>query len=804
MNNRLFQWLAGVVCASIAGASLGAPTGYAVDNGQDLYAVDMTTATETLIGHTGIGDFIEGLAADPSGNLYATTVPGDLYRLDPATGAATLIGNHGYGDIEALDFHAGTLLGMDYNKPSGFPQRIFALDTRTGAATILGSLDRSDVLSVSSLTVANTSRAWFTGVVTLGTTSLFELDIDTGATRFLGDLDEFTAAIEVHGDTLLALGASGRVYSIDPISAKMTLVGATTGEQLWLALDVPEPTVSIAECYGTGTGGDNWVFQGLRFTTDQAFSGIELRMEATFPGDYYFDVQLRRSSGFVASPEVTVPAAAIGLPGAFATTPYTPVRIDFGYVPVAGEETFTIKVFPMSGPGGTLVFETFGFGNEPCPNVEETGENTVPNPSVIGDPAGFKLLTVPTNPLPDLVCESPGSAEDFAASRGVRFRASRDFRTAELRFEGSVAGTYTFDAELRRSTGFTDTPERVVSGLTTTTPGTLGTHPDWPGVIDFGEPVRVLGSDAFTLKLTNITGPGILYFETYGIGTMPCGNVEETEQNNVADPTVRGDPAGFRLLIDRDLGLPTIWCDTEAIAARNMAFRGIRFTTTALFNAIELPVDGDAVGTYGFTTELRRSSGFLGTPEQTVTVGGLDLPGNAGVYPYDRIATIDFGSEPVMAGTFTLKFVDITGPSQLFYAVEGFDCDAGLVEATLHNSIADPDVSGNPSGFRVLYRPDTDGDGLMDAVDNCIDAVNVDQLDADADGLGNLCDGDFNQDCEVNFGDLALFKAAFLSSGEGLVTDLNGDGTVNFGDLARLKEIFLEAPGPAAVPTLCP
>ncbi len=274
MNTRLFQWLTGVVCASVAAASLGAPTGYAIDNGQNLYAVDMTTTTETLIGHTGVGDSIEGLAADPSGNLYATTIVGDLYRLDAGTGAASLIGNHGYGDIEALDFHAGTLLGMDYHKPAGMPQRLFAIDPQTGAATILASLDRSDLQTVSSLTVANNSHAWITGVISTGTTSLFALDLDSGQTRFIDDLDEWTAAIEVHGSTLFALGASGKVYVIDPVTAAMTLVGTTPSAQVWLALDVPESTVSIGECYGTGTGGDNPVFQGLRFATDQAFSGI--------------------------------------------------------------------------------------------------------------------------------------------------------------------------------------------------------------------------------------------------------------------------------------------------------------------------------------------------------------------------------------------------------------------------------------------------------------------------------------------------------------------------------------------------
>jgi len=38
---------------------------------------------------------------------------------------------------------------------------------------------------------------------------------------------------------------------------------------------------------------------------------------------------------------------------------------------------------------------------------------------------------------------------------------------------------------------------------------------------------------------------------------------------------------------------------------------------------------------------------------------------------------------------------------------------------------------------------DSDGDGILDDVDNCVGIPNADQLDADADGLGNVCDLDF-------------------------------------------------------------
>ncbi len=117
-------------------------------------------------------------------------------------------------------------------------------------------------------------------------------------------------------------------------------------------------------------------------------------------------------------------------------------------------------------------------------------------------------------------------------------------------------------------------------------------------------------------------------------------------------------------------------------------------------------------------------------------------------------------------------------------------------------------VTGLPglSGLS-FFEPDIDGDGLTDGFDNCLFVPNADQLDTDLDRIGNACDADVTQDCQVNFGDLAAVKAAFLS-GPGDANfepgaDFNGDDAVNFGDLAFLKSQFLVPPGPAALPAIC-
>ena len=109
---------------------------------------------------------------------------------------------------------------------------------------------------------------------------------------------------------------------------------------------------------------------------------------------------------------------------------------------------------------------------------------------------------------------------------------------------------------------------------------------------------------------------------------------------------------------------------------------------------------------------------------------------------------------------------------------------------------------------------DTDGDGVNDAIDNCLADTNPQQIDSNGDGIGNVCDADIagpggagDDDCTVNFSDLGQMKNVFFSSDPD--ADLVGpdnsgpDGTVNFADLGRMKELFFGTPGPSGQPNAC-
>lgn len=141
------------------------------------------------------------------------------------------------------------------------------------------------------------------------------------------------------------------------------------------------------------------------------------------------------------------------------------------------------------------------------------------------------------------------------------------------------------------------------------------------------------------------------------------------------------------------------------------------------------------------------------------------------------------------AGSYSARLQDQTG--------------TGLLPGdTRHTDRTDRTYSGSMG--------DSDGDGIVDNEDNCVNAPNPSQRDTDADKLGNACDPDIAlpNDCRVNFLDLNVFRLAFFSnpalSNWNADADTDGDNAVNFADLRTVKHSFLGRPGPSGVPSACP
>jgi hypothetical protein len=114
------------------------------------------------------------------------------------------------------------------------------------------------------------------------------------------------------------------------------------------------------------------------------------------------------------------------------------------------------------------------------------------------------------------------------------------------------------------------------------------------------------------------------------------------------------------------------------------------------------------------------------------------------------------------------------------------------------------------AGIRSLYgpAPDADGDGIVDALDNCTNVPNPAQLDADGDGYGNACDADLNNSGTVTAADFAIMRSVLGqsagSSPTAAAADLNGSGTVTAADFAILRSYLGKPPGPSGLHPNCP
>jgi MYXO-CTERM domain-containing protein len=227
----------------------------AVDGG--LYSVDLTTATATLIGNTGVA-LMEGLALSPGGALFGTSDSGTLYSINATTGVATSIGSTSLGDVEGLSFNGSTLIGSNFTNGA---TSLYTINTSTAAATLL--LTPSPAVPViRALTFTNSTTALVANG-SGGNETLSSINLTTGASAVLGAFNPssvFAPAMAANpGGSVYVLDGLGNEYTIS-LTGNLTLVG-NTGNQFYLDMtiapnSVPEPSTCIlagmAVAFGLG------------------------------------------------------------------------------------------------------------------------------------------------------------------------------------------------------------------------------------------------------------------------------------------------------------------------------------------------------------------------------------------------------------------------------------------------------------------------------------------------------------------------------------------------------------------------
>ena len=161
---------------------------------------------------------------------------------------------------------------------------------------------------------------------------------------------------------------------------------------------------------------------------------------------------------------------------------------------------------------------------------------------------------------------------------------------------------------------------------------------------------------------------------------------------------------------------------------------------------------------------------------------------------------VDFGGERDIDGLSILGRTDCCSDLDV-YDVEFRDGQGGDIKFCPGQSANNLDSEAMVIPFDVPPPADSDGDGVDDDSDNCIEAANASQADADSDNIGNACDTDLNNDCVTNVLDLGLLRAVFFTDDR--PGDFNADGVVNVQDLGILRAFFFTAPGPSALSNSC-
>ena len=98
---------------------------------------------------------------------------------------------------------------------------------------------------------------------------------------------------------------------------------------------------------------------------------------------------------------------------------------------------------------------------------------------------------------------------------------------------------------------------------------------------------------------------------------------------------------------------------------------------------------------------------------------------------------------------------------------------------------------------------DSDGDGVLDGADNCINSANASQNDTDGDLIGNRCDPDYTNNCLVQGNDFSTFSAAFGGIGADEDHTEPPNGLVQGDDFSVFSAFFGGAVGASGL-TTCP
>jgi hypothetical protein len=316
------------------------------------------------------------------------------------------------------------------------------------------------------------------------------------------------------------------------------------------------------------------------------------------------------------------------------------------------------------------------------------------------------------------------------------------------------------------------------------------------GLLNFG--TAVLTRSAVLGNQTGVQGGGIINF-----GTLTVEN-STIAGNQAADPTPGVDVGGGIYNAGTVFLRHATIANNRVTAPTGYGGGLVQSYSCATPPCMTIENSIIAGNSAYLVPDVRLNSGSITTSASGRNLVGVgDFNGANTVFPLGPL--VGNASSPVDAVLAALG--DYGGPTLSMLPLDGSPAiDAALggsyVPADDQRLLTRPQGSARDLGA-VEVQPgdptlDSDDDRMPDARDNCSLVTNPTQFDSNADGYGNICDGDLNNNGgSVNFSDLALFRAAFGTTNPD--ADFNTSGSVNFSDLALFRAMFGKPPGPSGL-----
>jgi hypothetical protein len=336
------------------------------------------------------------------------------------------------------------------------------------------------------------------------------------------------------------------------------------------------------------------------------------------------------------------------------------------------------------------------------------------------------------------------------------------------------------------------------------------------GTCETGAPVLTFIADFDSVRIVDTSDPG---------APQPCSSLDDTDDalgdgpflgvDYVTDPETDAPflgvaaADGFRLLDVDDPQAPAVRSDAS--------YQTPDAFSPPEFAGFEVDVTQDVVtGTVVNPQGELVSGAVLSSWAAGLQVLGLDLgeepaseffqhePTDSAVYATQTCGALTLCAAEGQAGLGVLAYdeedEELTRRDAIPIGPEG----AWAWDLHVRNCVAYVtwgETAGGTGGFDVVPVPDcglviiggesdSDQDGIPDAADNCVEAANLGQRDADLDGFGGVCDGDASGDGVVGGPDFQILGEAFGAragdAGYHAGADTTGDGVVGGPDFRIL------------------